>query len=107
MARLTFGPEAYGGSSWVKPGDEWGTGFIFPEAGCWGVHAQRDDLVGDLYLLGVPVVSVQKPTFSSAASKPGRVTRCLLGAVRRQPSAALPWSTVLTGGERQGRGAWC
>ena len=51
MARLTFGPEAYGGSSWVKPGDEWGTGFIFPEAGCWGVHAQRDDLVGDLYLL--------------------------------------------------------
>jgi len=51
MARLTFGPEAYGGSSWVKPGDEWGTGFIFPEAGCWRVHAQRDDLVGDLYLL--------------------------------------------------------
>ena len=51
MARLTFGPEAHGGSTWVKPGDEWGTGFIFPETGCWRIHAQRADLAGDVYLL--------------------------------------------------------
>jgi hypothetical protein len=51
-ARLTFGPEPHGGSSWDIPDtDEWGSGFIFPTAGCWRVHASRDDLAGDVYFL--------------------------------------------------------
>lgn len=53
-ARLTFGPEPHGGSSWSIPNtDEWGTGMIFPTAGCWRVRAPRDVTRGDVYLLVV------------------------------------------------------
>jgi hypothetical protein len=51
-ARLTFGPEPHGTSSWYIPNtDEWGTGFIFPTAGCWRVHATRGTTTGDVYFL--------------------------------------------------------
>lgn len=36
-----WGPEGHGGSTWVRPGDEWGTGWKFPSAGCWTVTAKR------------------------------------------------------------------
>jgi len=49
-ARLTFGPEAHSGSNYVRPGDEWGTGWIFPTAGCWDVHLSRGDLDGHVWL---------------------------------------------------------
>jgi len=49
--RPDWGPEAHGGSSWQRPGDEWGTGFTFPAAGCWDVHAARDNVAGDVYLM--------------------------------------------------------
>lgn len=53
-AQLTAGPELHGSSSWYIPNtDEWGTGFIFPTAGCWRVHAWRDGTTGDLYFLVV------------------------------------------------------
>jgi len=53
-AQLTFGPELHDGSTWNVPNtDEWGTGFIFPTAGCWRVHAGRDGATGDVYLLVV------------------------------------------------------
>jgi hypothetical protein len=39
--RPTWGPEAHGGSSYDRPGDEWGTGWVFPSAGCWTIHATR------------------------------------------------------------------
>jgi len=49
-AQLTFGPEPHVTSSWYIPNtDEWGTGFIFPTAGCWRVHAWRDDSSGDVF----------------------------------------------------------
>jgi hypothetical protein len=49
-AQMTFGPEPHGTSSWYIPNtDEWGTGFIFPTAGCWRVHAWRDDTSGDVF----------------------------------------------------------
>ena len=49
-AQLTFGPEPHGSSSWYIPNtDEWGTGFIFPTAGCWRVHAWRESIAGDVY----------------------------------------------------------
>lgn len=38
---LDWGPEPHMGSSWRRPGDEWGTGFRFPAAGCWTVHVSR------------------------------------------------------------------
>lgn len=46
-----WGPEGHGGSNWDRPGDEWGTGFTFPAAGCWDMHATRDDTSGDVWLL--------------------------------------------------------
>jgi hypothetical protein len=36
-----WGPERHGGSTWERPGDEWGTGWIFPSPGCWTVNAKR------------------------------------------------------------------
>jgi hypothetical protein len=49
-AQLTFGPEPHDGSSWYIPNtDEWGTGFIFPTAGCWRIHAWRDGTSGDVF----------------------------------------------------------
>jgi hypothetical protein len=53
-AQLTFGPEPHGTSSWyIANTDEWGTGFIFPAAGCWRVHAWRDGSSGDVFFLVV------------------------------------------------------
>lgn len=46
-----WGPEEHGGSNWDRPGDEWGTGFTFAVAGCWDMHATRDDASGDVWLV--------------------------------------------------------
>jgi hypothetical protein len=51
-ARITFGPEYHPSSSWDIPNtEEWGTNVTFPKAGCWRVHAWRDNSAGDLYFL--------------------------------------------------------
>jgi hypothetical protein len=47
---LVFGPDARLGSSWTRPGDEWGTGFKFDAAGCWHIHLARTDVSGDVWL---------------------------------------------------------
>ncbi len=47
----TWGPDAHGGSNWNRPGDEWGAGFNLPTAGCWDLHASRDNASGDLWLV--------------------------------------------------------
>jgi hypothetical protein len=48
---LTFGPTAHGmGSSYQRPGDEWGTGFRFDSSGCWHIRLTRSDNVGDVWL---------------------------------------------------------
>ena len=36
-----WGPKPHDGSSWNKPGDEWGSGFRFGSQGCWTVYAMR------------------------------------------------------------------
>jgi len=43
-----------GGSTFNKPGDEWGSGFTFPKAGCWRIHAMRDTTAGDVWLQVAP-----------------------------------------------------
>jgi hypothetical protein len=43
-----WGPEAHGGSTWKRPGDEWGTGFIFPTSGCWTIKVRRDSASGEV-----------------------------------------------------------
>ncbi|GAA2652626.1 hypothetical protein [Paractinoplanes durhamensis] len=37
----SWGPEPHGGSSYNRPGEEWGTGWVFPVAGCWTISASR------------------------------------------------------------------
>ena len=49
-AELTFGPEPHGGSSYHRPGDEWGTGFLFDEPGCWHIHFERTVGSGDVWI---------------------------------------------------------
>lgn len=49
-----WGPEAHGGSTWERPGDEWGTGFNFPQPGCWTLTASRGPTSGQIYLDVLP-----------------------------------------------------
>ena len=51
---LTFGPEPHGGSSYQRPGEEWGTGFSFDAAGCWRIHLERSVGSGDVWLAIAP-----------------------------------------------------
>jgi hypothetical protein len=34
-----WGPTIHSSSSWKRPGDEWGAGFVFSQPGCWRIHA--------------------------------------------------------------------
>lgn len=49
-AKLAWGPEEHDGSSWHRPGDEWGTGFVFPKAGCWKITLTRTTGSGYVHL---------------------------------------------------------
>lgn len=40
-AELTMGPVVHQDSSFDRPGEEWGTAFIFPVPGCWDVELRR------------------------------------------------------------------
>lgn len=50
-ARVVFGPEGHGSSSWHHNGDEWGTGFNFPVSSCWNLHVTRGQATGDVWVL--------------------------------------------------------
>ncbi|MEY2443465.1 MAG: hypothetical protein QOE00_45 [Ilumatobacteraceae bacterium] len=52
---LTFGPEPHAGSSYTRPGDEWGTGFLFDAPGCWHIHLRRTAVSGDVWFDVAPV----------------------------------------------------
>ena len=49
-----WGPEAHLGSNWDRPGDEWGTGWTLPDAGCWTFRVTRGNqtatLTADVFL---------------------------------------------------------
>jgi hypothetical protein len=42
--------EYHGGSNWHRPGQEWGTGFNFPTAGCWTITVTRGKTSGTVSL---------------------------------------------------------
>jgi hypothetical protein len=42
-ATPAWGPESHTGSSFDQPGDEWGTGWVFTEPGCWTIIATRTE----------------------------------------------------------------
>lgn len=47
----TWGPELRTGSNSSRPGDEWGSGFDFPTAGCWTITASRQDVSANVAVL--------------------------------------------------------
>lgn len=49
-----WGPEPHAGSTWQKPGEEWGTGFTFDEPGCWHLALRRERGSGDVWLVVGP-----------------------------------------------------
>lgn len=49
--KLNWGPEEHSGSTWNRPGREFGTGLVFPKAGCWDVHVALGHLSGDVYVV--------------------------------------------------------
>ena len=42
------GPEPHSSSSWHRPGDEWGTVWVFPSGGCWRITAARSNTSGSI-----------------------------------------------------------
>ncbi len=50
IAQPTWGPEYHGGSTWERPGEEWGTGFNFPQPGCWTLTVTRGTTIGEIRL---------------------------------------------------------
>ena len=47
---LAWGPDRHSGSSYNRPGDEWGVGYRFDAPGCWHLHFGRSDTHGDVWL---------------------------------------------------------
>lgn len=47
---LTFGPAEHLGSSFNRPGDEWGGGFQFDAKGCWHIRLDRTGTSADAWL---------------------------------------------------------
>jgi hypothetical protein len=41
-------PQEHAGSTWHRPGEEWGSVFVFPKAGCWTVRATRGPMRGEV-----------------------------------------------------------
>jgi hypothetical protein len=45
-----WGPEYHVSSNWDRPGNEWGTGFNFPEPGCWTLTVTLGETIGEIRL---------------------------------------------------------
>jgi hypothetical protein len=42
--------QRHSGSTWTRPGSEWGAGFVFSQPGCWRIHAGTPPAQGDVWL---------------------------------------------------------
>src|ERR1700674_4523645 len=51
VGRLDWGPAFHDSSTWNHPGSEYGTGLLFPTAGCWDVHVSIGQVTGDVYVV--------------------------------------------------------
>lgn len=45
-----WGPQYHEDSTWERPGEEWGTSFIFPTPGCWIISVSYGETVGTIAL---------------------------------------------------------
>ncbi len=48
-APLVFGPTLHSSSTYQRPGEEWGVGYHFSEAGCWDLHFVRGHTPADAW----------------------------------------------------------
>jgi hypothetical protein len=48
--RLAWGPDPHLSSSWNRPGDEWGAGYVFTAPGCWDLRATRGHATADVWI---------------------------------------------------------
>ncbi len=48
---LNWGPEEHSGSTWTRPGREFGTGLVFPAVGCWDIQVTLGQLTGHVYVV--------------------------------------------------------
>lgn len=49
-AELVMGPALHAGSNWDRPGEEWGTAFVFPAPGCWEITISRGNDVAHIWV---------------------------------------------------------
>jgi hypothetical protein len=47
---LQWGPDAHLSSTYQRPGEEWGAGYLFTQPSCWQLHAVRGDATADVWL---------------------------------------------------------
>jgi hypothetical protein len=47
---LQWGPDLHLSSTYARPGQEWGSGYLFTQPGCWDLHANRGDATADVWL---------------------------------------------------------
>jgi hypothetical protein len=50
QVKPVWGPESHGSSNWLRPGAEWGAGFVFDRPGCWRIHVSSGRSFGDAWL---------------------------------------------------------
>ncbi|MCW2749900.1 MAG: hypothetical protein JWR83_1010 [Aeromicrobium sp.] len=46
----SWGPEEHGGSTFHRPGNEWGTGLKFTRPGCWEIRMSTDTSHASVWL---------------------------------------------------------
>jgi hypothetical protein len=74
-ARLDF----HGPATGNRPGEEWGSAWIFDEPGCWDMHAVRGNVTGDIWF---NVAAPQFSLTSFAARQNGRTVTSVRPGVR-------------------------
>jgi hypothetical protein len=47
---LQWGPVEHLSSSYTRPGDEWGAGYLFTQPGCWTLRATRGTASSSVWL---------------------------------------------------------
>jgi hypothetical protein len=47
---LQWGPDGHLSSTYRRPGQEWGAGYLFTQPGCWNLHAIRGVATADVWL---------------------------------------------------------
>lgn len=48
--RPQWGPDEHLSSTYRRPGQEWGAGYLFTQPGCWDLHAIRGNATADVWL---------------------------------------------------------